>query len=187
MSPINNLTIQSIWERGPRSIQGWYFNPVDLNTGVGGAYIYAGWQRGNNHPITSLGFGTYSTSQQDNPWPGWNWNMNDLNRGAGGRFIYMFWRSNPGYRPIYNITFLVTGLSSPPSIPGYQAISVDLNMGSDGPYIWPYVTYSSNLGSDAAIKGFDLREGEVVKVFSNAGLKEEEKIYKAHVEELAEK
>ena len=88
--PFTNLTIQSIGRAGPLPISGWEFTPVDLNSGVGGNYIYAGWQRGDEPPITRIGFASFSQAQQDNPYPDWEWNANDLNRGAGGRFIYMF-------------------------------------------------------------------------------------------------
>jgi len=158
--PIVNLTVQDLQSRGPKPVAGWTFSPVDLNTGVGGDYIYVGWQRGTSKPITRLSFGAYNRSQQGNPAPNWEWNPTDLNRGAGGQYIYMFWKRDPGFQPIYGITFIVTPQSSPPPVPGYQAINLDLNRGAGGPYIWAYVTHQRSLSHKFAARSAIKRSGK---------------------------
>jgi hypothetical protein len=153
--PITELAVQDLSRPGPLPVPGWYFNPVDLNSGVGGDFIYAGWRRGTGAPITHLSFGLFNEGHSQNPWAssGWSWNPVDLNKGAGGRYIYMFWKSVPaGYRPIYDIAFTVTSSSSPPPLPGYDPIGVDLNAGAGGPYIFAYVSYDASHRGDASPK-----------------------------------
>ncbi|AYG66284.1 MULTISPECIES: hypothetical protein [unclassified Rhizobium] len=136
-SAINALTNQVDDSSGPKYQPPWDFIPVDTNTGVGGKYIYIGYQRGSNNPVTSLNFVAYDQAQS-NPPSGWSWTGQDLKQGAGGKFIYMIWKSGEARSPITAITLLVTNQSSPPSIQGYESIRQDLNQGAGGPFIWPY-------------------------------------------------
>ncbi|MGV1833429.1 hypothetical protein ACQZ6C_01615 [Rhizobium rhizogenes] len=146
-SSINALTNQVDDSSGPKYQPPWDFIPVDTNTGVGGKYIYIGYQRGSNNALTSLNFVAYDQAQS-NPPSGWSWTGQDLKQGAGGKFIYMIWKNGEsGKKPITAITLLVTNQSSPPAIEGYQAINQDLNQGAGGPYIWPY--YSTVTPMDA--------------------------------------
>lgn len=137
-TPINSLTTQVDSTAGPKYQPPWDFIPVDTNTGVGGDYIYIGYQCGGNDPVTSLNFVAYDHGQS-NPPSGWNWNGQDLKQGAGGKYIYMVWKNGETNKePITAITLLVTDQSSPPAIKGYESIGQDLNQGAGGPYIWPY-------------------------------------------------
>jgi hypothetical protein len=158
--PIKDMAVQSLGRPGPQPIPGWHFHSVDLNTGVGGDYIYAGWQRGADDPVTEIDFEAFTESQGSNPRDGWEWSPVDLNAGAGGRWIYMFWKRG-GTAPVYNVTFIVTSQSSPFDIPGYKAIHVDLNKGSGGPYIWAY--YSTDPDTAELVggsqKAVELRSG----------------------------
>jgi hypothetical protein len=141
--PIKDMAVQSLGRSGPQPIPGWEFHSVDLNSGVGGDYIYAGWQRGTDNPVTQVDFEAFGEAQGVNPRADWEWSPVDLNGGAGGRWIYMFWKRG-GASPVYNIAFIVTDSSTPFAIPGYTAINVDLNAGSGGPYIWGYYTADPN-------------------------------------------
>lgn len=139
--PFNELTVLDLTEKGPTNVPGWTFNSTDLNSGVGGDFIYVGYETGDDNPITSITFKSYDQSQQDNPMKtaDWEWNPIDLNRNAGGKFIYMFWKVNePGNSPICNLIFTVSDQSSPYNIPGYVGINQDLNEGAGGPYIFAY-------------------------------------------------
>ncbi|WP_156438175.1 MULTISPECIES: hypothetical protein [Burkholderia] len=137
-SPINALTTQAGSTPGPQYQPPWDFISVDTNTGVGGQYIYLGYQCGDSNPVTSLNFVAYDQAQS-NPPSGWNWSPQDLNAGAGGKYIYMTWKNGEaGKKPITAIMLLVIDSSSPPAIEGYTAIHQDLNQGAGGPYIWPY-------------------------------------------------
>lgn len=161
--PITRFGVQDLSRPGPTPVAGWYFHPIDLNTGVGGDYIYAGWHRGSGRAVTHVRFRTFSDGQNTNPFgPEWEWSPVDLNRRAGGKYIYMFWKRSPGSAPVYNMTFMVTSANSPPPLSGYQAIAVDLNAGAGGPYIWPYVTYDSS-NADERSKSLELRgDGEML-------------------------
>jgi hypothetical protein len=139
--PIKELTVQSLGRQGPQPVPGFEFSPIDLNKGVGGDFIYIGWQRGpvNDNPVTQIDFEAFREIQNDNPRGDWEWNPIDLNAGAGGRFIYLFWKKG-GATPVYNISFFVSPANTPPPIAGYTAINVDLNAGAGGPYVWGYYT-----------------------------------------------
>ncbi|MFA8393293.1 hypothetical protein ACEPUD_24570 [Burkholderia ubonensis] len=137
-SPINALTTQAGSTPGPQYQPPWDFLTVDTNTGVGGQYIYIGYQCGDGNPVTSLNFVAYDQAQS-NPPSGWSWSSQDLNAGAGGKYIYMTWKNGEANKkPITAIMLLVIDSSSPPAIEGYTAIHQDLNQGAGGPYIWPY-------------------------------------------------
>ncbi|WP_246791858.1 hypothetical protein [Burkholderia perseverans] len=132
------LTTQAGNTPGPQYQPPWDFNTVDTNTGVGGEYIYIGYQYGDSDPVTSLNFVAYDHAQS-NPPSGWNWSSQDLKAGAGGKYIYMTWKNGEaGKKPITAIMLLVINSSSPPPIEGYISIHQDLNQGAGGPYIWPY-------------------------------------------------
>ncbi len=135
---ITALTTQAGSTPGPHYQPPWDFITTDTNSGVGGEYIYIGYQRGDQHPITSLNFVAYDKAQS-NPPEGWEWSPQDLKAGAGGKFIYMTWKANEANKkPITAIMLLVINASSPPEIDGYTSIHQDLNQGAGGPFIWPY-------------------------------------------------
>ncbi|MGC1304097.1 MAG: hypothetical protein WA840_17155 [Caulobacteraceae bacterium] len=144
-TPINQLMNQVDDSSGPKYQEPWRFLPTDTNTGVGGKYIYIGYQLGANNPVTSINFYAYD-DRQSNPPVGWNWTGQDLKQGAGGKYIYMVWKNGePNVPPITAITLLVTKDSSPPPISGYEAIRQDLNQGAGGPYIWPYYSTTASM------------------------------------------
>lgn len=146
-SPINALKTQCDNSPGPLYERGWDFYPVDTNTGVGGKFIYIGFQTGDTNPVTSLDFKAYGSAQA-NPPPGWSWSPQDLKEGAGGKYIYMMWQNGEaGKAPILSILLIVTSDSHQADIPGYIAIHQDLNQGAGGPYIWPY--YSTTIPTEA--------------------------------------
>jgi hypothetical protein len=137
-TPINNLKTQCDNSAGPLYEAGWDFYSVDTNTGVGGKFIYIGYQLGDATPVTSLDFKAYSDAQSSPP-AGWSWSSQDLKEGAGGKFIYMLWKNDEAEKaPILSVLLVVTPLSEQPTIPGYIAIHQDLNQGAGGPFIWPY-------------------------------------------------
>ena len=70
----------------------------------------------------------------------------------------MFWQHNATFAPIYDIAFVVTDLRSPPPIPNYQAIPLDLNEGADGPYIWTYVSFAPDASREPHTKDVELRQ-----------------------------
>jgi hypothetical protein len=143
-TPINQLMNQVDDSSGPKYQPPWSFLPTDTNTGVGGKYIYIGYQLGDRDPVTAIDFLAYGNAQA-NPPPGWNWTGQDLKQGAGGKYIYMVWKNEPGKPPITALTLLVTKDSSPPPISGYEAIRQDLNQGAGGPYIWPYFSMTASM------------------------------------------
>ena len=149
--PFNNLMVQDLTEKGPVPLECWNIIPTDLNSGVGGDFIYVGYQTGDDNPITSITFKSYSQSQKTNPMPEWQWYPCDLNNGAGGDYIYMFWMQNEKDKdPITNLMFLVIEQSEPPIISGYTSIKEDLNNGAGGPYIFAY--YSQTICPDEVTK-----------------------------------
>ena len=85
--PIKELAVQSLGQPGPQPVPGFEFNPVDLNKGVGGNFIYIGWQRGpvNDNPVTQIDFEAFREIQNVNPRGDWEWNQLDLNAGAHPR------------------------------------------------------------------------------------------------------
>jgi hypothetical protein len=139
--PIKELAVQSLNQPGPQPAPGFEYNPLDLNKGLGGNFIYIGWQRGavNDNPVTQIDFEAFGEIQNVNPRGDWEWNPLDLKAGAGGKFIYVFWKRG-GATPVYNIALIVTPSNTPPPIAGYTPIYVDLNAGAGGPYIWAYYT-----------------------------------------------
>lgn len=149
MSPILNLTIQSIRQRGPVNPPGspWVYLRTDLNQSVGGDYIYLGYTtetvEGASTPVTDLNFYSAKNTQQG-PQLGWlHWDPTDLNRGAGGDYIYMEWNTGqPNKEPIINVMVIPTSQSSPPHIDGWTQVGVDLNKGAGGLYIWAYYSTS---------------------------------------------
>lgn len=120
--------------------------PVDLNKGVGGAYIYLCYSRSGDHPaITDFKVKMGGNSRPD---PGYefvlhtNGNPLDLNKGAGGEYIYLTYTRNPG-TPVVDL--LVQAWNHPASDPGppiddrgipYERIDGELNKGSGGAYIY---------------------------------------------------
>jgi hypothetical protein len=146
---LTNLTVQVDGERGPFYQPGWDFYLTDLNSTVGGKYIYIGYQTNGSQPITNVNFIAYSSAQA-NSIPGWNWSPADLNSGAGGKYIYMYWNYDVGQPPIQSLAFVVTNQSVPPQIPGFQHVGCDLNEGAGGDYIWAY--YSTTEKSVTQVK-----------------------------------
>lgn len=144
MQYITNLMTQLDNAKGPISQDGWNFIPVDLNSGVGGAYIYTGYQLGGaGDAITAINYIAYDT-QQDNPPVGWQWDGVDLNSGAGGKYIYMVWQTG-GATPITSLMYQVTHNNEPPYEANYTPVGCDLNEGAGGPYIWGY--YSTTVAA----------------------------------------
>jgi hypothetical protein len=142
---ITNLKTQVDANKGPLDEPGWHFNHTDLNSGVGGKFIYTGFQRGESPPVTSLYYAAFDTSQS-NPLAGWQWDGVDLNTGAGGKFIYMFWKTGEQRSPITSINYVVTSNSSPPYLQNYIPVGCDLNEGAGGPFIWGY--YSTTVSEE---------------------------------------
>lgn len=144
-TPITDLTIQDITQKGPVSLPGWHFLSTDLNASVGGDFIYLGYKLATDTPpspatpVTNLTFEAYDKYQGVNPKPDWIWIPTDLNRGAKGKYIYTFYKKGePGRAPITGIMFIVTNQHSPYQISGWTTTGVDLNKGAGGQYIWAY-------------------------------------------------
>lgn len=140
---LTNLMVQAIDNQGPNYVKGWDFFPTDLNSGVGGKFIYVGYQTGDQNPVTSITFKSFDDAQEKSM-EGWQWSGQDLNQGAGGAYIYMYWKTGELDVPaIKDLLFLVISNDTPPSIDGWISIRQDLNQGAGGPYIWPY--YSNTI------------------------------------------
>ena len=70
------MAVQALGHPGPQPVPGFEFNPVDLNKGVGGNFIYIGWQCGpvNDKPVTQIDFEAFREIQNVNPRGDWEWN-----------------------------------------------------------------------------------------------------------------
>ena len=139
-TPLNALKVQCASSVGPLYERGWDFYFDDLNKGVGGKYIYVGYKRGMDRPVTSINFKAFDKAQSE-PEQGWEWSPEDLSKGAGGKYIYMYWkRGEPGRKPIVDLMFQTVRNGTPAKILGWRQVGPDLNRGSGGPYIWAYYT-----------------------------------------------
>ncbi|MCG7564195.1 MULTISPECIES: hypothetical protein [Pseudoalteromonas] len=146
---ISNLKIQKDTTIGPLFEKGWDFFTTDLNQGVGGDFLYVGYQQLPDQAVTAINFIAYD-SPQENSIPGWEWSPIDLNSGAGGKYIYMYWQIDGEGPAITDLLFLPTDQNEPYKIDGYTHVGVDLNEGAGGPYIWAY--YSNTLAPTSVAK-----------------------------------
>jgi hypothetical protein len=124
---------------------GYTKDPIDLNEGAGGAYLYFAYRMGNEAPITDIKtiYGDSSNVPVPRTPSGQLYRVLDvdLNKGAGGKYIYACITKDPrAGAPITGFK-VISGDSSgiqPP--PPFQRDGLDLNLGSGGKYI--YLCYS---------------------------------------------
>ncbi|WP_125564288.1 hypothetical protein [Pseudoalteromonas rubra] len=85
---------------------------ADLDQGVGGDYIYSGYQQLPGQSVTVILVKAYD-SPQKNSISGWEWSPIDLNSGAKGKYIYMYWQIDGQDPAITELLFLPTDHNEP--------------------------------------------------------------------------
>lgn len=117
---------------------GWEKDPIDLNQGAGGAYLYFAFEKnGAESPVTDI----YFLLGKDSPTPPDYEKVDvDLNKGAGGEYIYLTFTRQNG-TPIQDLKVVSSSDPNPNPPAGYKRIDVDLNRGAGGKYI--YLCYAT--------------------------------------------
>jgi hypothetical protein len=139
--PINDLIVLVDNSTLP---DGYIKDPIDLNQGAGGAYIYFAYRIGDG-PITDIrtiyGDGPNIPVPRTPSGQFYRLLDTDLNKGAGGKYIYACTTKDPSAGSPITALKVISGDTSdiqPP--PPFQRDSLDLNLGSGGKYI--YLCYS---------------------------------------------
>lgn len=124
---------------------GYSQDPVDVNQGAGGRYLYFAYHIGNGVPITDIrtvyGDDRNVTIPQSPSGQPYQKIGVDLNLGAGGKYIYACTTTDPAAGAAITGLKVIAG-NSPniqPEAP-YQRDGLDLNLGAGGDYV--YLCYS---------------------------------------------
>jgi hypothetical protein len=130
---VTNLTVLEGNQPTPET---WFKDPVDLNQGAGGAYLYFAFEKGgalSNVPITNIYF---ATGEHPTAPPGYELIGVDLNKGSGGEYIWTCYSRTPGPAPIQHMVVVSSDNPNPAPPQGFTLIAVDLNKGAGGKYIY---------------------------------------------------
>ncbi len=119
----------------------WRKDPVDLNKGAGGLYIYLFKKMGNGSPVPSASVTGVTVLQGQSPDvpAGYQWDDTDLNKSVGGAYLYLAWTCDPHNQPIVDVQVVYDSTREGAKNkvpPGWDYVDVDLNKGAGGDYIY---------------------------------------------------
>jgi hypothetical protein len=133
MQAVDNVVVTN----GGTTIPGYNRDPIDLNWGAGGEYIYLSYQLVENpfNPITDLTV-IWGDSPDIHAPAGYEKINHDLNAGSGGKWIYFCTRRGGPDAPVRDLKIIAGDNADVQPEAGWERIPVDLNAGAGGKFIY---------------------------------------------------